>query len=147
MKYVISACLVGEKCKYDGGSNPHAKVKERFEGGDSIAVCPEVLGGLPVPRARTELERTGAEVIAGASRVINEDGIDVTDAFLSGSYQALEQAQKAGITCAILKARSPSCGCKTIYAGAFDGTTKEGSGVFAALLEKNDFVIRTEEDI
>ena len=148
MCYVISSCLVGENCKYEGGNNFHQKTNSIFEKGDSISVCPEVLGGLGVPRPRTEIqEGSGEEVLCGKTAVINEKGHDVTEYFIRGAQRALEIAQEKGITKAILKARSPSCGYQWIYDGSFSDNLKKGNGVFAQLLYGHGFTIVTEEDL
>ena len=148
MCYVISSCLIGENCKYEGGNNLNRKVKEIFDRGNSISVCPEVLGGLGVPRLRTEIkDGSGEEVLCGKTTVINEKGHDVTVQFIRGAQCALEIAQEKGIRKAILKARSPSCGFQWVYDGTFSGRVKKGNGVFAQLLFENGFEIITEEEL
>ena len=127
-KLLISACLLGVNCKYSGGNNspPLAeRLKERFE---LVPICPEQLGGLPTPRAPSE--RMG-------DRVVTRDGGDVTEQFRLGAARALEIARKNGVTRALLKERSPSCGCGMIYDGTFSGALVPGKGVAAELLEKN----------
>jgi len=148
MKYIISACLIGENCKYNGGNNLNERIRAIYKKTDSVAVCPEVLGGLGVPRARTELcKGAGDSVICGEAKVINEEHIDVTDALCTGSQRTLATAIENGITHAILKARSPSCGCGTVYDGSFTGSLQHGDGVCTALLKQNGFTILTEETI
>ncbi len=146
--YIISACLVGENCKYNGGNNSHPKVKEIFEKGHSIALCPEVLGGFGVPREKTEIQDGGgANVLCGKSVVESETGKDVTLGFIRGAQKAYACADEKGITSAILKARSPSCGCGEIYDGSFSRTLRQGNGVLAQLLLDNGFTVVTEEDV
>lgn len=137
-KLLISACLLGENCKYSGGNNyaPGAEaLRARYE---LIPVCPERLGGLPTPRAPAE--RVG-------SRVINRDGVDVTEAFRLGAEKTLETARMLGIKKALFQVRSPSCGSGTIYDGAFSGTLTSGSGVAAELLEENGIKIYPSDRI
>lgn len=127
-KILISACLLGENCKYSGGNNYHPAVEALREGYELIPVCPERMGGLPTPRVPAE--RAG-------DRVINRDGADVTDAFRLGAEKALETARTLGISKAVFQVRSPSCGSGTIYDGTFTGTLTAGKGVTAELLEAN----------
>ena len=100
-QYVVSACLAGEPCRYDGGCSPCPAVQRLIRAGQALPVCPETLGGLPTPRVPSEI-RDGS--------VVAKDGTDVTDAFTRGAEEALRLAQENGCTAAILKARSPSCG-------------------------------------
>lgn len=137
MKYLVSACLMGENCKYNGGNNYHEALVEFLKGKDVILVCPEVLGGLPIPRASAEIKD---------GRVINTKDEDVTQAFLNGAYQALNIAQEAAIDVAILQSRSPSCGKGKRYSGSFDGQLVKGNGIFVDLLEKEGYVVYDVED-
>ena len=127
-KLLVSACLLGENCKYSGGNNYSAAVAALAERYDLIPVCPEQLGGLPTPR--TPSERVG-------DRVLAKDGTDVTEAFRLGAEKALEIALSHGVKRAVLQERSPSCGCGTVYDGTFTGTLVPGDGVTAALLREN----------
>lgn len=134
---LVSACLLGVSCKYDGGHNRNEQVtalKERFH---LVPVCPEQLGGLPTPRIPSEI-RDG--------RVFAKDGTDVTENFARGAHEALRLAQLAGCRCAVLKARSPSCGSGVIYDGTFSGTKTEGDGVTAALLKRQGIRVYTEDE-
>lgn len=135
-RYVVSACLAGLPCRYDGGSNLRPAVARLVEAGEAVPVCPEVLGGLPTPR--TPCERKD-------DRVIDKLGNDRTAEFASGAEAALYIAEEYGCCAAILKARSPSCGCGHIYDGTFSRTLIEGDGLFAALLREKNFEIFTEE--
>lgn len=150
--YIISACLLGENCKYNGGNNYNDKVA-RFadENKDKIIlICPETLGGLPVPRERAEIfNGTGEDIINGCDKtaVLSELNEDWTKAFLKGAEEVLGKAREFGATKAILKANSPSCGCGTIYDGSFSGKKKAGDGVTAALLKKHGIEVVTEEDL
>lgn len=127
-KILISACLLGENCKYNGGNNYTPEVEALRERYELVPVCPEQLGGLPTPR--TPAERVG-------DRVVNREGADVTDAFRQGAEKTLEIACASGIAKAVFQVRSPSCGSGTVYDGTFSGTLTAGQGVTAELLEKN----------
>ena len=135
---LVSACLAGEPCRYNGRDFPCPAVTALVAAGQALVVCPELLGGLPTPRPP-------AEIIAG--RVVTVDGEDVTDAYQAGAQLALKLAKQAGCQTAILKARSPSCGCGKIYDGSFSGRLIPADGVFAALLKTAGIVVQTEEEI
>ena len=136
-KILISACLLGFDCKYDGGNNRMADaeiaaLRERFE---LIPVCPECCGGLPTPR--TPSERLG-------DKVVSKTGADVTEQFEKGALAALRLAQSFSVKKAVLKANSPSCGSGTIYDGSFTGTLVPGDGVTAELLKKHGIKVTNE---
>ena len=134
---LISACLLGFPCRYDGAGKADARLQALAKTRRLIPVCPEQLGGLPTPRPPAE--RVGERVLA-------RDGTDVTPAFVRGAEETLRLARQLGCTTAILKARSPSCGSGQIYDGTFSGRLVSGSGVTAALLRQNGIAVRTEED-
>lgn len=138
MKMMVSACLLGENCKYNGGNNFSEKIKQFCEGHTVIPVCPEVLGGLPIPRVP-------AEIVGGV--VTNREGVVVDAQFRKGAELALEQALKNQVDLVILQSRSPSCGVKQIYDGSFSGTKIDGQGVFAALLLENHIPVMDAEDV
>ena len=138
MKILVSGCLLGENCKYNGGNNYSEKVAEYIKGHEVISVCPECLGGLPTPRVP-------AEIVNGV--VTNREGKNVDAEFRKGAKIALEIAKKEKIDLAILQSRSPSCGVKQIYDGTFSGTRIDGQGVFAKLMNKNGFKIIDIEDL
>lgn len=147
-KIVISACLIGEKCRYNGLDSKSQAVMNRFEEGSLIQICPEQMGGLSTPRPAAEIVGgDGADVIDGKARVITVDGEDKTAAFLAGAYRALESAQAHRATHAILKSKSPSCGCGKIYDGSFTGKLTDNDGVTAALFRRHGIKIMTEEDL
>ena len=125
MKILVSACLLGENCKYDGGNNRNDSVLELVHGHEVIPVCPEVLGGLSTPRVPSE-------IVDG--KVINKEGISVNEEFRAGAKKALEIALNSGVDMAILQSRSPSCGVNEIYDGAFSGALIPGRGIFAKML-------------
>ena len=135
---ICSACLLGVKCRYDGKSKFNKKVLELLKTDILIPVCPEQLGGLPTLREPAEQKM---------ERVITKSGEDVTETFVNGAGQVLELAKLFGIKEAILKQRSPSCGCGQIYDGTFTGKIVEGDGVTTALLKKNGIKVITEEDL
>ena len=136
MKIAVSACLLGHNCKYNGGNNRSQKVLDYIEGHEVIPVCPEVAGGMPVPRVPVEL-RDG--------KAINREGEDVTEFFRSGVKQEMKKMQ--GIDLAILQSRSPSCGCKQIYDGTFTKTLIEGKGMFAQALAEAGIPMIDKDDV
>ena len=138
MKVLVSACLLGENCKYNGSNNYNKKVIEFIRGHEVIAVCPEVSGGLNVPRKP-------AEIVDGM--IMTEDGISVSREFCEGASLALRQALDEKIDMAILQSRSPSCGVNQIYDGTFSGKLIEGHGVFAEMLKTAGIKVIDAEDI
>lgn len=138
---IVSKCLTGCPCRYDGKSKPDPAIAALVERGEAVAVCPEVLGGLPTPRVSAELSGSGEDVLDGRARVMTRDGRDVTDEFVRGAYEALKAAKEAGADRAILKSKSPSCGCGTVYDGTFTGTAVSGDGVTAALFKRNGIAV------
>lgn len=148
MKRIISACLLGQTCRYDGRSKAARTVLERLQGwreeGEVVAVCPEELGGLSTPRPAAELHGgDGAAVWRGEATVLRvEDGGDVTESFRIGAQRAAEMGE--GATEAILKARSPSCGCGLTE---IDGEKRKGDGVFTALLRRRGLRLFTDEEL
>ena len=135
---MVSGCLLGENCKYNGGNNYSEKVAEYIKGHEVISVCPECLGGLPTPRIP-------AEIVDGI--VTNREGQVVDEEFRRGAQIALEIARKEQIDVAILQSRSPSCGSKQIYDGTFSGVKVDGQGVFAKLLKEQGFHMIDVEDL
>lgn len=146
---LVSACLCGINCKYNGGNNLNEKVLELLKKGEAMIVCPEQLGGQETPRLAHEIvDGDGADVLDGKAKVLDPDkNEDVTDKFLKGAKETLNIAKSIGAEYAILKARSPSCGYKTIYDGTFTGSKRDGNGVTAELLERNNIKIFTEENL
>ncbi len=130
---LVSACLLGVRCRYDGTSNPASELLDRSDI-CVVPVCPEQLGGLPTPRPPAWFTGgTGEDVLEGRARVVNANGEDVTDRFLAGARQTLEIARLTGARRAILKEKSPSCGSCMVYC---DGKRVAGQGVTAALLRR-----------
>lgn len=137
---LLSACLLGRPVRFDGAHKRSASaVLQRWLAeGRVVPLCPEVAGGLPVPRPAAEIAHgaSGAQVMAGDARVLTRFGDDVSEAFAAGARQALALARAHGIRVAVLKDGSPSCGSKTIHDGTFTGTRVAGTGVTAALLRE-----------
>ncbi|RAN84755.1 DUF523 domain-containing protein [Bacillus sp. SRB_331] len=144
---VISACLGGIACRYDGNDNLVSQIEELLQREDTILVCPEVLGGLPTPRPSVEIiGGNGDDVLDGKAKVMTKEGQDVTEAFVRGAYKALEQIKDLNPEYIILKERSPSCGSSTIYTGEFNGNKQTGYGVTTALFRRHGFKVISEED-
>ncbi|WP_419780770.1 DUF523 domain-containing protein [Maridesulfovibrio sp.] len=133
--YIVSGCLAGLCCRYDGGDNADERVMQLVAEGKAIPVCPEQLGGLTTPRPPCEITD---------GKVMSNEGADVTESFIRGAEEALKLAKLAGSNKAILKARSPSCGIGKIYDGTFNGNLIDGDGLFAAMLRKEGFKLETE---
>lgn len=135
---LVSMCLLGVNCNFEAKNWLNPQLLEEFQKGNLFPICPEVLGGLSVPREPAEIQGgTGADVLAGKAKVVNMQGQDVTSQFLKGAQEALRIAKAVGAKEALLTERSPSCGCGLIFDGSFKGKFIEGDGVTAALLKKN----------
>ncbi len=134
---LVSACLLGEKCRYDGKSKEYSEISCLKEKYNLIPVCPEVLGGLETPRTPCEIQN---------GRVISKDGQDKTAEYEKGAKTALEIALKNNCKTAVLKAKSPSCGKGKIYDGSFSKVLTDGNGVTADLLIKNNITVLTEKE-
>lgn len=135
---LCSACLLGVRCTYDGKSKKNDKVLALLKKDNLIPVCPEQLGGLATPREPAQQR---------ADKVVTENGKDVTSHFKDGAEQTLLLAKLFDVKRAILKQRSPSCGCGQVYDGTFSKTIIEGNGVTATLLKNNGVTVTTEEDL
>ena len=145
---LVSACLAGRACRFDGSSNEASEVTRLVAEGRAILVCPEEDGGLGTPRPPAEIVGgDGHDVLEGRARVVTRDGQDVTEAYLEGARKALDAARAAGATKAILKARSPSCGKGAIYDGSFTRSLGVGDGVTAALLSQAGLVVQTDQEV
>lgn len=146
--YIVSACLCGVDCKYNGKNNLNEKCLKLFKEGRAILVCPEQLGGLPTPRNPVELQGTSDKIIGNREgKAISSTGEDCTNQFIKGAYETLKIAQTIGIDKAILKEGSPSCGCNFVYDGTFFGNKIKGKGITAYLLEKEGMTVFSDEDI
>ena len=137
MKYVVSACLLGRNCKYNGGNNYSEKIVTFLKDKDVIAVCPEVLAGLGVPR-------TPIEIVDGVLQDRNGNCVD--KALRDAVQQILNQLRSEDIHCAILKSRSPTCGVRQVYDGSFSGKLIDGSGVLAQALKDAGYKVVDVED-
>lgn len=136
-RILVSACLLGENVRYDGGNlfQDHPLINRWRNEGRIVPMCPEVAGGLPIPRPAAESwQGDGRSVLAGSANVITREGEDVTDAFIAGADAALRTAVAQNCVMAVLAARSPSCGNREIYDGSFSGTLIAGQGTAAARL-------------
>lgn len=138
---LVSACLVGLNCKYNGGNNFNKKVFDLLKEGKAVIVCPEQLGGFTTPRKPSEIRE-----INGIKCVFMNDGTDVTSEYKKGALEVLKLAQELNINKAILKSKSPSCGCGIIYDGSFTGTKIKGNGITTELLIENGIEVITEND-
>ncbi|MDL2234991.1 DUF523 domain-containing protein [Christensenellaceae bacterium OttesenSCG-928-L17] len=139
---LVSACLAGKTCRYNHSAAADARIVELVRAGKALAACPEVLGGLSTPRPPAELQHgDGYAVLLGQAEVKTADGACVTEAFIKGAQETLRLCRVHGVTTAILKANSPSCGCGKIYDGTFTGKLIDGVGVTAALLIQNGIAV------
>lgn len=137
---IVSACLLGLNTRYDAGSALSPEAVRLLEGRAFIPVCPEQLGGLPTPRPRAEFDcGSGPDALKGSCRVIDEQGVDVTDNFIRGAQEVLKAARLSGASAAYLKEKSPSCGPTTVIRG---GRTVQGEGVTAALLKREGIEVK-----
>ena len=139
---MVSACLAGINCRYDGKSTMNSEIKELVRNGKAIAICPEVIAGLNIPRDSCEIIATSK----GEKMVISKEKKDLTEAFMDGAQKTLAIAKTIGITTAILKSRSPSCGCGQVYNGEFNGTLKKGNGITVDVLLDNGIKVYNEEN-
>lgn len=141
MTILISACLLGINCRYDGGSNIQTEWLEALQEHNLVPVCPEQLGGLTTPR-------TPAEIVSEEPFcVLMKTGTDVTEAFSKGAAEALKLAALTGATCAVLKERSPSCGVNLIYDGSFNHVKIPGMGITARVLREAGLAVYSEEEL
>lgn len=137
-KIIVSACLLGENCKYNGGNNLDPRVVAFAQGREVIPVCPEVLAGLGIPRIPIEI-RDG--------KVIRRDGAEVDEVIRAAVAQILEQMKNEDIECAVLKARSPTCGVKQVYDGSFTGKLVDGAGILAQALKNAGYIVIDNEEL
>ena len=137
-KIVVSACLMGRNCKYNGGNNYNENLVEMLKDKDIIEVCPEVAAGMPVPRPAVEIFN---------GRVIREDGSDWDEVYRKGVEAVMKQLEDEDIEYAVLQSRSPTCGVKQIYDGTFSKTRVDGQGLLARALSKRGIALFDVEDI
>ncbi len=138
MKILVSACLLGRNCKYNGGNNRNQAVLDFLQGHEIVAVCPEVQAGLGTPR-------TPVEIVGGV--VCDREGNCYDAPLRTAVAEILEEVRLLGIDCAVLQSRSPTCGVKQIYDGSFTGTRIEGSGVLAQALKEAGYRVIDAEDV
>ncbi|CVI56226.1 conserved hypothetical protein [Agrobacterium deltaense NCPPB 1641] len=150
-KILISACLLGQPVRYDGRGKPfsHPAIDRWRQEGRMVTICPEMAGGMSVPRPPAEIEKgaSGVDVLEGRARVLEVTGGDVTAQFIAGAERALAFARANGCTYALLIDGSPSCGSVAIYDGSFSGVKHAGNGVTAALFEKAGIAVFSPADI
>jgi uncharacterized protein YbbK (DUF523 family) len=148
IRILVSACLLGDKVRYNGGAATTANpvLSRWLDENRVVSFCPEVAGGLGVPRPAAEITRGGGhDVLDGTGHIVTARGDDVTDSFVCGAHLALERAIAEHVGLAILKDGSPSCGSQYIYDGSFTGTRQAGRGVTAALLERDGIRVFNEQ--
>lgn len=138
MNILVSACLLGVQCRYDGTGAISEEIKKLMEEHTLIPVCPEIMGGLATPRDPAE-RREG--------RIVTKDGADVTDQYKKGAEETLKLAKLYQCSCAVLKERSPSCGCGRIYDGTFSHNLTDGNGVTTELLLEHGIQVKGESQI
>ena len=137
-KILVSACLLGIDCKYDGKNNKNEKVLEYIKNKEVIPICPEIMGGLPTPRIPSEIKD---------NKVITKDNKNVTNNFYKGAEEVLYLAKLLNVKKALLKAKSPSCGVGEIYDGTFTHTKIKGDGITTRLLKENNIEVITKLDL
>ena len=138
MRLLVSACLMGVGCRYDGKSNELPQLKELLARHQCIPACAEIFGGLPTPRVPAEIQ---------GDRVVNREGLDVTEEFTRGAQEVARLAEVTSCTAALLKERSPSCGCGWVYDGTFTKTLVEGDGLTAKALKEMGVTVYGESEI
>ncbi len=138
---LVSACLAGLCCRYDGKDNGVKWVKHLVASGRALPFCAEQMGGLGTPREPSEIRPD----VSGRLRVFSRDGRELTEAFFRGAREGLKLARLAGVRVAVLKERSPSCGVHRVYSGAFEGVLVPGEGVMASLFREAGIVLFSEE--
>jgi len=145
---IVSACLSGVKCRYDGQSRDNECVKKLVGQRKAIPLCPEVLGGRPVPREPVEITGgTAEDVFSGKAVIRDKNGADVTTDVMKGVAEVLAAVRRLNIDTVVLKTKSPTCGCGQVYDGTFSGKLIDGDGILTAALIKEGIKVYTEESI
>lgn len=145
---LISSCLLGNPARFDGQAKPCQLLTKYKDSGHFLPICPECAGQLPIPRPPAEIQKgNGADVWQNRCRVLDRNGLDVTENFCKGAIVCAKLAKKYKITAAILKERSPSCGVHAVYDGSFSKTTLPSQGVAAAYLAAQGYKLYSEEDL
>jgi len=137
--FLVSACLAGYNCRYDGGNCYNKDICDMVNNGLGIPVCPEVIGGLSIPRNPVEIIQKNGDI-----KIKDKDGKNYTEQILKGAQDCLNFAKLNNIKVAILKSKSPSCGFGQVYNGKFNGSLIKGNGITSELLSKNDIKIYNE---
>ena len=137
MKIMVSACLLGDNVKYNGGNNKNDELIAFLKDYEVIKVCPEIFGGLSTPRDPSEIIN---------NKVFTINRVDVTNEFMEGAKKTLKIAKENDVKIAILKKNSPSCGSNSIYDGTFSHNIVEGNGITAKLLKENGIIVFDEEN-
>ncbi|ALC80252.1 MULTISPECIES: DUF523 domain-containing protein [Bacillus] len=144
---LVSSCLAGENCRYDGNNRFVEEIEQLIQQRKAKMVCPELLGGFSTPREPAEIVGgTGEDVLAGSAKVIDKSGNDVTSQYIEGAKKTLTIAREMKAETVVLKENSPSCGSSMIYNGTFTGEQLAGNGVTTALLKKEGFRVMSETD-
>ena len=147
MKLLVSSCLLGEPVRYDGQAKGVDGIKKLAQTHELISFCPEVSGGLPVPRQASELKGSAINILQGdEGGVFTKEGTDFTKAFLQGAEKALALCKQHSIKVAILKERSPSCGANFVYDGTHQGRVIPGQGITATFLKQHGIKVFTEDN-
>lgn len=137
--FLVSACLAGIRCRYNGGSKPEREIVDLFKSGEVIAVCPEQLGGLTTPRPPSQFYGgTGEDVLDGKAKLIRQDGVDLTSYYIEGAYAVLRIMKELNLNKAVLKARSPACGVGTVWC---ENELVNGYGVCSSLLLREGYQV------
>ncbi|QDX92664.1 DUF523 domain-containing protein [Brevibacillus laterosporus] len=145
---LVSSCLAGLNCRYNGSHSLDEKVKELVTQNKAVTVCPELLGGFITPRESAEIVGgNGDDVLRGTAKVVEKSGRDVTHLYIDGAYQTLQLAKQYQATHLVLKENSPSCGSHNIYNGHFSNQRIPGQGVTSALLRQEGFIVISENEL
>ena len=143
-KVLVSACLLGKYCRYNGGHSHMSELDEMDV--DWVPVCPEEAGNLGTPRPTAEMQKGAENILNGNGSVVDNDGKDVTEKFIQGAEESLKTGINSGAECAILKSRSPSCGVGKIYDGSFTNSLIDGDGIFAHLCRQKGIHCISSDD-
>lgn len=144
---LVSSCLAGLACRYDGSHKLIDRISELVEQNKAVMVCPELLGGFSTPREPAEIKGgTGEDVLEGKAKVYTRSGEDVTELYVKGAYETLKLAKEIRASAVILKESSPSCGTRMIYDGTFNNRKVNGEGITSSLLRKEGFRVLSEEE-
>ena len=144
-KILISACLLGKNCRYNGGHSQLTELEEIDV--EWISVCPEESGGLGTPRPSAEMQENAETILNGKGKIITNKGKNVTSEFIQGAEKSLQLGLEAEVKIAVLKSKSPSCGIGKIYDGSFTKSLKIGNGIFAHLCHENDIACISSDNI